>query len=372
MRNLSLSLFAAAGFAATHQTTAHAFDMSGACASSLPSWNAPRGAIVSNRTNGPIRSIIDAVGEQRTHVIMSHGTAGWATHATAAQPSRSGGCEYNPVTPSELGMGYPGFSVTNLGGIYAFIYGSPVFVRYQIPNQASDLSGAQGVADFLWDWSPHDVYPGISDRLAWTWNGSMYFLGDNWGANGTFQNYPYVFFQYRAEGSRLDGSTSGGGSPGVVCSTAIGFAYAKWKQFWNPSFPRPNMPPHEYSKAQTHNAGNALWNNVHNLCLSGLSFTDTSFDWVASCNADDTCWHAAYQVLNCFMFGANVNGSCIDPESTTWPGWVSGTDQTPSRTLSPDGMLGWSGLPLDTSVWAPYGDATVQWSGAGSTYGCWK
>jgi hypothetical protein len=348
--------------------------MSGACASSPPSWNAPKGAIVSNRSSGPIRSIIDAVGEQRTHVIVSHGTSGWASHATAATPSRQDGCEYNPLTPSELGMGYPGFSQSNLGGMYAFLYGSPVFVRYQIPYyapwQTYDLPAAEGVADFLWDWSPHD-----NDRLAWTWNGSNYFLGDNWGPNGTFRSYPYVFYQYRAEGYRLDGNTGGSGQgrdPGVVCTTAVGYAYAKYRTYWNPSYPRPNMPPHDYTKAQTISAGSALWNNVYSMCRSGLGFFENNFDWVANCDAEDTCRRAAYQVLNCFVFGANIYGSCTNPESSSWDAWVNGSDQTPSRSLSPDGMLGWSGLPTNTSPWSEYADADLQWSGAGSTYGCWK
>ena len=42
-------------------------EASGECGSTAAGWNAPNGAVVFDRGPGPIRDVLDAVGEYRTH-----------------------------------------------------------------------------------------------------------------------------------------------------------------------------------------------------------------------------------------------------------------------------------------------------------------
>jgi hypothetical protein len=323
---------------------------------------------VANSSPGPIRSIINALGEVRTHTILSHGN-GWASHATTSQPSRAGdGCGWNPINPTELAQGYTGFSAVNLGAIYTFLSGSTM-VNYQTPTyqQPTDLQGAEGTADFVWDWSPRP-----NNNFSWQWNSSGYYILGTTLWNGSFQRYPYEFNQYMNSLGRLDGDIGNG--PGVVCTTAIGYSYANWKFYDNPAFPRPNIPRHNYSKQQTVDAGNALFNAIFQMCFSGLSWSEHAFDWVASCDSGAACGRAAWQVLNCFFDGPSVYGSCDGQSTSNWNTYVSdGSPQNDygANSLSPDGLLGWSGLPTNDSLWAPYVDHPVQWSGSGNVYGCW-
>ena len=59
------------------------------CGSTAAGWNAPNGAVVFNRGPGPIRSVMDAIGEYRTHSMLSHGPGGSVSHATLATPSQT-------------------------------------------------------------------------------------------------------------------------------------------------------------------------------------------------------------------------------------------------------------------------------------------
>jgi hypothetical protein len=368
MRAHFLSALAISGFALAHVSTAHAWEVGTACGSSPPNWNAPNGAVVANISNGPIKAILNAVGEARTHTILSHGN-GWASHATTAQPSKTvQACGFAPINATELAQGYPGYSIVNLGAMYAFLSGSQL-INYQTPTiqQPTDLEGAQGTANFVWDWSPR-----ANNNFTWQSHPSGYYvLGQTWW-NGYFAKYYYEFNQYMHSGGRLNGDVGNGA--GVVCTTAIGYSYANWKFYDKPSFPRPNIPKHFYSKQQTVAAGNALWNSIYNLCYSGLSWDERVFDWVASCDAAETCARAAWQTLNCFFIGKSVQGVCDAPVGNSWNAYVNATDQQNdygAASLSPDALLGWSGLPNNDNLWAPYVDHPVQWSGEGNVYGCW-
>jgi len=366
--------------AVTHAPAALAWDTDGICGSSPPNWNAPKGAVVANHTDGPIRAIMDSIGESRTHVQLSHGTTGWVTQATTATPSAQEGCQYSPVTPSELGMGYPGFSQTNLGGIYQDLYGGsqPTFVRYTSPNPVpgwlllgqslDDPAAAQGTADWLWYSIPY----AWSNSLATSATG-IYLLGNHTrnpatGAWDIFQRFPYEFFQYKWSGLILDGSTAYG--HGVVCSTSLAYGFAAYRAQVNPNYSKPNIAQQYYTKSQVVNAAVALWYAIDDQCLAGLSWEEKAFDWVANCDASATCNRAAWQVLNCFFWGPNLDGSCTNVDGTGFNSFANDPNQTDgARTLSPDGLLGYK-VPYN-SPWAAYGDSPVQWSGAGSTYGCW-
>src|SRR5687767_4113651 len=73
-----------------------------ACGSTPAGWNAPNGALVLNRGgNGPITAVLDAVGEYRTHSMISHGPGGQVTHETMHSPGTTGWPTYcsTPLKP---------------------------------------------------------------------------------------------------------------------------------------------------------------------------------------------------------------------------------------------------------------------------------
>src|SRR3954463_7418565 len=54
-----------------------------ACGSAPAGWNVPNGSIVLSRGGeGPVTAVLDAVGEYRTHSMLSHGPGGQVTHET--------------------------------------------------------------------------------------------------------------------------------------------------------------------------------------------------------------------------------------------------------------------------------------------------
>jgi hypothetical protein len=384
---LPLSACAGALLTIAHVPNAFAFDWSGNCGYSAPNWNAPRGAAVTHHSIGPISVIMDAISEYRTHVAMSHGTSGWVTHATTATPSQvvvsqpifDNSCPFDaPLNASELASGYPGWSQTNLGGYYAFLYGGgsqPDYLAYQIPIVAYffgrpllptqlDLGAAQGTADYAWY---NQAYQWTNSQT--TDAAGIYLLGTNVGTG--FHHIAYSFNEYMANLHQY----------GIVCSTALASEYEVWQQSNSPNdltWPRPPTSNHEYTKDQTINAGNNLWWAVYNDCMQQpvlgqhypVNWTIAS---IAQCNMPQLCMNAAYQVLNCFVWGPDIYGSCGRTESDSWSYYVNNTiDQTGANSISPDYILGRSGYPSDTSVWAPYPDSPVQWSGAGNVYGCWN
>src|SRR5262245_9454050 len=58
------------------------------CGAAEASWNVPAGAVVFSRSPGPVRDVIDAAGESRSHSMLSHGLGG-ASHASMVRPGRN-------------------------------------------------------------------------------------------------------------------------------------------------------------------------------------------------------------------------------------------------------------------------------------------
>src|SRR4051794_10869105 len=50
------------------------------CGMTTADWNVPNGGVVFNRGDGPIRNVVDAIGEYRTHSMLSHGPGTGMTH----------------------------------------------------------------------------------------------------------------------------------------------------------------------------------------------------------------------------------------------------------------------------------------------------
>src|ERR1700722_11483831 len=60
------------------------------CGSTTAGWNVPAGDPVLVSSPGPIYSVLSAVGEYRSHSMLSNGPNGWVTHATSVTPPTSG------------------------------------------------------------------------------------------------------------------------------------------------------------------------------------------------------------------------------------------------------------------------------------------
>ena len=132
------------------------------CGSVAASWNVPPGAAVFSRGTGPVRDVIDAIGESRSHSMLSHGPGNGASHATMLPPAINdystpitGVCT-QPLNAAKLRDGYPGASMMDAGGLYTSLYGegtAPEFVYFQLGDADGQNLGAT-VHEYLWSDAP--------------------------------------------------------------------------------------------------------------------------------------------------------------------------------------------------------------------------
>jgi hypothetical protein len=320
-----------------------------ACGSSSSGWNAPNGALVLNRAPGPVRAVIDSIGEYRTHTMMSHGPGGWVTHETMHSPGQNGWPTYcsTPLKADELKTGFPGASQTYQGGIYTFLYAgghmeSISFQRTRDGNGMPDSRGAN-IANWVWNQMPYTWTTSQKD-------GSQGFYR-LYGSNGALLNY--VLYQYRDSGSVSDGGT--GWNNGMVCSTLA--AYAVNRAGYG------TIQPYVYDHSKLVNAGNSLYNSVQDECSNGLGFWG-GVGAAITC-FESICDDAARQVRNCMSTGV-----CDSDSSTYWSN-VANNSATVARSISPDRMGGYSGHGNSGSPWANAPTETIQWNSGGNVYGCW-
>lgn len=321
-----------------------------ACGSSPAGWNAPNGALVLNRGAGPVRAVIDSIGEYRTHSMLSHGPGGWVTHETMHSPGQNGWPTYcsTPLRASELKSGFPGASQTHQGGIYTFLYagGHMDWIGFQRTVDANGQADGRGatIANYMWNQVPY------------TWATSKKDGGQGfyrlYGPNGALLNY--VLYQYRD--SEAVGEGGVGWNNGMVCSTLIAHAASRAGVG--------NVSAHIYDHNALVNAGNSLYNSVEDECSDGLGF------W-GGVGAAITCFEgicddAARQVRNCM-----VSGVCDSDSSSHWSN-VANNGATVARSISPDRIGGYSFHGQSSgSPWAAAPTETIQWNSGGSVYGCW-
>ena len=323
-----------------------------ACGSTAAGWNAPNGALVLNRGgNGPVTAVLDAVGEYRTHSMISHGPGGQVTHETMHSPGTTGWPTYcsTPVKPGELTSGYPGASRVNQGAIYQFLYSgsAPEYIAYQRSRTSAgfDTKGAQ-VADWIVSSMPTQTWTSKQDG-----GQSVLRL---MGPSGALLNY--TLYQYRdLQTVNLGGV---GWNNGMVCSTLI--AHAQYRTGFNA------VNAYTYNHSQLVTAGNALYSSVQDQCNAGLGF----WKGIASKFTcfESICDDAGRQVRNCMSAGR-----CDTDSSSVWSNIANDTT-TVARSISPDRLGGWSGHPYTgtgVSVWAYDTSNTVQWNSGGNVYGCW-
>jgi hypothetical protein len=371
-----------------------------ACGSSQSGWSAPNGALVVNHGSGIISAVLRALGESRTHSMLSHGPGGWVTHSTMFDPGTNGWPTYcdTPVRASEMRHGYPGASQVQQGGIYTFLFGhgSPHYVGYVIAPSGSKRTAAAGVADYAWFQMPYAGVTSLRDgnqgfyllgetekrACAYSWWDSYYqnncpaqWLGTNDGcdcgcqvedadcvANAGFHRIEYSFFNYlNSQGRPFSEWTTEHGSQ---CSSIVAQLYRLDAGDY--------IAPASYSHNQVVAAGNALYSAVYNECKTGLG------DWgnigaAVTCAFPyfdlDICDDAARQVRNCFI----NPGYCNSSSSSPWSNLVNSSQG--AYSISPDRLVGASGhFPPGSAhagPWAGSAEVAVQWNSGGNVYGCW-
>jgi hypothetical protein len=371
-----------------------------ACGSSAVAWSVPKGGLVTHAASGPIAAVLNAVGETRTHVMLSHGSGQWVTHSTMFDPGTNGwpkACDL-PVRGDEMRRGFPGASQVSQPAIYTFLFGggSTHYLGYSLASSGDRRTDAEQAADWAWFSTPWIVQTSRKNS-----GQSFYRLGENelracqynnWGtANqnncpaswlGTgdgcdcgcqvqdpdcrldtnFHSVDYSFYNYyNVSGRPYDELTTEHGSQ---CSSYA----ANLHRNANGDY----VQPHTYSHNQTVAAGNALYASVENQCKSGLG------DWgilagvgtVLACFDTSICDDAARQVRNCFVDPAK----CDNSDSGTWSNLANNANAK-ATSISPDRLIGAAGhFPQGSAhagPWTYNAEVQVTWNSAGSVYGCW-
>lgn len=319
---------------------------SGECGSTSAGWNAPNGAVVFDRASGPVRDVLDAVGEYRTHSMLSHGPGGGVSHATMKNPDQNGWptvCT-KPVNQTQLQYGYPGLEQINQGAIYMYLYGSdgaPEWTGWQ----QGDPSQAAIVGDTLWFNHPYVSDVSRYDSNQWV---------DRPLRNGA--RVSYSLFQYRnlETANQLPSNSV---NNGLVCSTFLAYAhnYAG----------RGEVTAYTYPHAQIANAANSLYSGIYNECKSSLGWFNNALLTVA-CPFYNVCGNAGNQVANCM-----TSNRCDTSDASIWKS-VRDNTSTTAASISPDRIGGWGVHPVNTTLWAPDYSHQLQWNSGGNVYGCWQ
>jgi hypothetical protein len=384
----------AATLALVLPATARAEDV--ACGWSPADTNVPNGSIFMSRGSGPIKAVIDAVGEYRTHSGISHGN-GWYTHSTTFQANQrdwadsetSCGvfgdyCCQGPLKGFELQNGYPGAGQIKGGALYKYYYsnngpgyggsanyGDTAFIYYQRSldaNWAVTTAGAD-IANWLWSRSN---YAYVTSRV----DGNSGFYRT--GFTGVTPYTQYLFYQYRDLQNINYGNVPW--DYGNVCSTELAYAQqqAKGQVINNYRSYYGAGPANSYNHDRLVNGLNQLYNAVSSECSGGLGFW-TGIGVGLTC-WEDICDDAGRQVSNCFADG--INGHCYN-DSDRWAqirdwqwqgGPVDSNGYAITVSISPDNLGGWSGWGYGQpshSVWGRDGSQQVYWNSGGSVYGCW-
>jgi hypothetical protein len=360
------------------------------CGTAPATWNVPAGDIALTQTVGPVMNVLTAVGEYRSHSMLSS-PYGYVTHATSVTPKQNGdkspywtpfcsscGSEcWNPLDPGFLNASTPGLEQVQAGAIYAFLYnnGTNNFLQYQRAATNPNTGGPNwqsAISNYSWNGG---------DGLGFNWlgstgDGSQGYYGVTY--NGTQAHYGW--FQYM----NIQGTASGtpGQNTGVVCSSAL----ALWQHdaLSGTAGYTGDVSPRTYPSGTITNGANALWNAVYNECQSqngwfssiGSFFTNLGYSGLCVGSGESgVCNAAADQMVNCFATGQCGNTS--SPHNYNQGAWHSAVNGS-SVAISPDDIGCWNGngtgAPCSgagSSVWGWDNNQAVQWNSGGNQYSCW-
>jgi len=370
-----------------------------ACGAVQASWNAPKGAIVGLRRDGTVSAMLEAVGEYRTHVMMSHGVGGSVTHAMAHDPGVNDWptlCS-RPLRAKELEHGYPGASRIDQGGAYTVIHGptSPVeHIGYTIGADPDARAAAEAVADTAWydmpaQWLPSRRDPSqgfyllsetgedhacdynwyshgdnfLSCPSSWRGSGDGCDCGCQWtdsdcGA-GDFQRLEYSNFQYHDVEQRHRAGAQVRNN-GVECASLIALLYNRDSG--------DVIAPHTYAHDDMIAGAVALYNDIEDKCADGLG----TFGRIATGVAcfENICDDAARQARNCFIDPSHCDSDSEGP----WRKLLHDPSAT-ATTISPDKIVGASGHAgrgqPGAGPWSGQPELPLTWNSGGNVYGCW-
>jgi hypothetical protein len=366
------------------------------CGTAPATWNVPPGDIALTQAEGPVKAVLTAVGEYRSHSMLSSPN-GYVTHATSVVPHLNGdespywtpfcsscGSEcWNPLDPEFLHNSTPGLEQVQAGAIYAFLYegGTNNYLAYQRAPQTTQGNAWQtAISNLSWN-----LGEGMSS--AWFGSGSDGTSGGD-GSHGFYglayngTRVHYGWNQYM----NLQGAAQGvpGSDNGLVCSTSL----AMWQHDALNGTPgyTGDVAPRTYSNASISNGANALYNAVQAECQSQIGWFSSvgsffsNLGWQALCvgsGESDPCSAAADQMVDCFAAGNCGNTSSA---ARYWQGqWHSVVSNGATATsISPDDIGCWNsngtGAPCTgngSSVWGGDVAQTVLWNSGGNQYSCW-
>jgi hypothetical protein len=340
------------------------------CGTNPNSWNVPPGGAMFLSSDGPIRAVIQAIGEKRSHVILSNGPQ-LATQTSMVTPGQrstgeDGFCSA-PVDIERLRHGYPGAESIHVSAVQSYARGAD-FTAFQgasYDDLAPPDQGDVGTAVEL-----RSSYPNTAEA-----NGIV-----RERVNGT--STPYYLNQY------MDSGGASWSLPtvenGLVCSTLLARVQSDWARHlsdylaWQATgdygsdlatkVAKRFIAPFVYSHEQTMSAGYQLYDSVKGDCENGVGFWNTLGAGLICAFDFDLCDEAAAQVRNCMAFGDCANGD---------PGHFDDQAGNPSfvaSSISPDYLGGWTAgqnfRGPNQSVWAWDTDHMVQFSGE-NEYDCW-
>ena len=342
------------------------------CGSTSAGWNVPNGGAVFEESPGVIQGVLAAVGEYRTHSMLSRGPDGWVTHATSITPPVNGDRNFRgsectaPISSSFLYASTPGLETVSQGAIYTFLYkGGPInFIGYQGGQMGGGPNAAIG-----------NLFVGTGmSWLDWysTQDSSQVVFGEAY--NGT--QIHYGWYQYM----NVQGAAQGvpGANTGVVCSTSL----ALWQHdaLSSASGYTGDVIPRSYPGSIIGPAATALYNGVYSECTQQTGGMFSSFGAFLQnigtctlCLNCNICNVAANQMVDCF-----ANNDCGSSSSSEWQTIAS---TSTAVSISPDDIGCWnnpsngSGAPCSgrgSSVWGWDVSETVQWNSGGNSHSCWN
>lgn len=405
-RALGLGFCAALTFAASVSRAGQAV-----CGSTAAGWNVPAGDPVFVSGPGPIYSVLSAVGEYRSHSMLSNGPGGWVTHATSVTPPTNGdlspyytpfcsscGSEcWNPIDPNFLRNSMPGLETVDQGAIYGFLYNgsSESFIAYQRSSDYASPTAPNASANAINNIS----FPGPS--MAWSgwWSGSNYGTsGDSgqyvWGRTYNGSQVHYGWYQYMNSQQAAQGVP--GVNTGIVCSSSLALWQHDALNGAVGATSGNDILPRTYANLSA--AANSLWNGVQSECNASTGWWSsfmgflTNAGWSALCVGETgytqgVCGMAADQMVNCFA--ANNCGNTSSPgayfqgyntHNNGNPQWQAVINSGAQAVgISPDDIACWNGngtgspcTGAHSSVWGWDTNQTVQWNSGGNLYGCWE
>ncbi len=377
-----------------------------------PTWNAPAGAVVFKRDQGQLTPMFDALGEYRTHTMLSTGPNKAVLHNTANPGPASPLSCYIPLQYTT--MEQPGFMAVSQSEIFNDMEGSS-FQGYQLPMQANFVPAfMQEIAPILAPVTttigPCNCTPGSACGTACAsvaLTTPMPTTGLAGGAPSltslgnvdyeVFYDGNQILYDFHSfiAGSMLGAGnlspllapngTNGTGNGGVCASTV---AFMQTRTFLDQDVPYAGgwVQPKTYPHSLLYGGGslglngsdpgvgqvlyNSIFDYVENDSLGG-AFTAACATIFA-----DMPGNAANQVLNCTALQECGSSSNDWQTAVAQPGFVA-------DSITDDTLGGWNGGPTwqqdsegnwfpqqGASVWAGGVNYQLQWSGAGTGVNC--